>query len=207
VFESVIVILTLVRVRFLVLFLFLHPFIGGYDQDERMEDPFVELAKDCARTCHVLNTVTEESGTDDLSDLSNERIEDLGRCVNLAQSALPTMTGDIRIVHQIESVVRERASCACDSREHRPGPTRECLIAWRMGMLSVFDVCGLQLGVSMVSKLPQGNLGRGGALEDGEINQHVHGYVNVELPPAPDSVLVGFVLPHLRFRPLTACSI
>ena len=57
-----------------------------------MEDPFVELAKNCARTCHVLNTVTEDSDVDSLSDLSDKRIDDLGRCVNPTQSSLPTIT-------------------------------------------------------------------------------------------------------------------
>jgi len=49
-----------------------------------MEDPFVELAKPCARACRVLKTVTEGSGVDDLSGPSRKQIEDLGRCVNPA---------------------------------------------------------------------------------------------------------------------------
>ena len=57
-----------------------------------MEHPFVELAKDCVRACHILNTVTEDSDVDNLGDLNNEWIEDLRRCVNLAQSSLPTIT-------------------------------------------------------------------------------------------------------------------
>ena len=54
-----------------------------------MEDPFVELAKDCVQGCHVLNTVTEDS---DVGDLSNKLIDDLRRCVNPTQSYLPTIT-------------------------------------------------------------------------------------------------------------------
>jgi len=57
-----------------------------------MEDPFVELAKDCARTCHVLKTVAGGSGVDDLSGPNRKQIEDLGRCVNPAQPILPTIT-------------------------------------------------------------------------------------------------------------------
>ncbi|KAF9643933.1 kinase-like protein [Thelephora ganbajun] len=117
VFESVIVILTLVR-------------------DEMIEeDSFVELAKLCVRTCHVLQTVIEGRDFDDLSGLIRRQIGDLGRTIR-----------------HIESVVRERADCVHNLRESYPECTRECIIVWReelLEMLRVFD----------------GDTARGGALE------------------------------------------
>jgi hypothetical protein len=56
------------------------------------DDAFVELAKCCTRTCHVLKTATEGRSVDSLSGPSKKRIEDLGRCVDLANSSLPTIT-------------------------------------------------------------------------------------------------------------------
>jgi len=45
------------------------------------EDSFVELAKLCARTCHVLNPVTEGKDVDNFSG-PTKQIEDLRRCVD-----------------------------------------------------------------------------------------------------------------------------
>jgi len=50
------------------------------------EDPFVELAKDCVRACHVLKSMKEGTDVDNVNGgPSEERLEDLGRCVNQAQ--------------------------------------------------------------------------------------------------------------------------
>jgi len=167
-----------------------------------MEDPFVELARDCARTCHVLETVAEGSGVDDLSDPSRKQIENFGRCVDPAQPTLPTLTRCIRIIRHFESIVTERANCAGDLREHHPWPTMECLIVWRAEMLRVFDERGSQLTVPTASELPQGP---GGGLEVSE-SKHVCGPVDMETP-APASIVVccRFVPP--RHSLLTVCRI
>ena len=56
------------------------------------EDSFVELAKTCVRTCHVLKTVTDGRDTDSLSGPSRRWIEDLGRCADPAR--LPSAGND-----------------------------------------------------------------------------------------------------------------
>ena len=50
------------------------------------EDSFVELAKACVRTCHVLKTVTDSRDLDSSSGPSRRNIEDLERCVDPPQS-------------------------------------------------------------------------------------------------------------------------
>ena len=56
------------------------------------DDSFVELAKTCVRTCHVLKTVTDGRDIDSLSDPSRRWIEDLGGYVDPAQ--LPSANND-----------------------------------------------------------------------------------------------------------------
>ena len=56
------------------------------------EEPFVELAKTCARACHMLKTATDGRDTDSLGGPSKRQIEDLGRCVDSAQ--LPSADND-----------------------------------------------------------------------------------------------------------------
>ena len=56
------------------------------------EDSFVELAKTCVRTFHVLRIVTDGRDIDSLSGPSRRRIEELGRCVDPAQ--LPSAGDD-----------------------------------------------------------------------------------------------------------------
>ena len=121
------------------------------------DDAYVELAKCCARACHVLKTATEGRSVDSLSDFSKKLAEDLGRCVDLANSFIPIITSDTRTIRHIESVVSERANCACDLREHHPGSTYECLVAWQAemrGILGFFNVRGCHLTVPTVPKLP-----------------------------------------------------
>ena len=43
------------------------------------DDSFVELAKSCARACHMLKAVTEREDVGNLGGPSERRIEDLGR--------------------------------------------------------------------------------------------------------------------------------
>ena len=110
----------------------------------------MELANVCVRACHVLKTMTEGRGTENLSGPSKKGIEELGRCVNPTQPYLLTVTSDIRVVHHIESVVDECANCAHDLREHRLKSTKECLIARRAEIgeiLRFFGVCGFQLTI------------------------------------------------------------
>ena len=156
------------------------------------EDSFVELANACVRTCHVLRDVTERRDVDNLSSPSRTRIEDLGRCVNLAQRSLLIITSDVRIVRHIELVVSERANCNRDSWGHDLGPTNECLIALRAEMweiLRVFDVRGFRFTIPMVSKLPQSDPGRDGALDVSEPGHRVRGPVDPE-PSSSVSVMV-----------------
>jgi hypothetical protein len=89
----------------------------------------VELAKCCVRACHVLKAVAEGRGVDNLSDPSRKEIGSLGRCVDPASSSLLTIMSGTSTVRHIESVMSARANCARDLWEHRPSPTRECLVA------------------------------------------------------------------------------
>ena len=132
VFESIIVFLALVRVG-IPWSLPIRPLTNPrHDQDGMKDGPFVELAEDCIRACHVLRSVTDPSG---------KQIEDLGRCVNPAQPSLRIITSDTRIVRHVESIVSRRDSCARDL--HHPGSTEEWFSVWRMEMwemLRVFNV-------------------------------------------------------------------
>ena len=74
------------------------------------DDALVELAKYCARACHVLKNVTQGKTTDSLSGSSRKAIEDLRRYVDPAHHSLSTITNDIRIVRNIETVIGERPS-------------------------------------------------------------------------------------------------
>ena len=138
------------------------------------DDAYVELAKCCTRVCHVLKTATEGRSVDSLSGPSKKRIEDLGRCVNPANSTPLTITSGISTVRHLESIVRERANYARNLREHHPGPTNECLIAWRE-ILGFFDVRGCQLTIPTVSELSQGYLELDNALATTENEQRTQG--------------------------------
>jgi hypothetical protein len=59
------------------------------------DDAFVELAKCCARTCHVLKAATEGRSMDNLSGPSKKRIEGFERCVDLANSSLSTIASGL----------------------------------------------------------------------------------------------------------------
>ena len=161
------------------------------------EDPFVELARACAKACYVLKTVTEGRGIDNLSGLSRKQIEkigDLGRCVNPTLPFPLTIMSDNRVVRHIESAVSERANCDHDSPEHHPGPTKECLIAWQTEMwaiLGLFDVRSFQFTIAAVSKSLQEDLGRGSALEISDIEQHVRRSIDPK-PSSPAPVMVRF---------------
>ena len=132
------------------------------------EESFLELARACVRTCHVLIAATKGRDADGLSDASEKQIEDLGRCVKPVQPSPPTVTSDIRIVRHIESVVSERANCGRNLRGSHPESTEEYLIALRSEMweiLRVFAVRGFKLTIPLVSEPLQGDLGQGGALQ------------------------------------------
>jgi len=99
------------------------------------------------------------------------------------------MTSDISTMRHIESAVKECVNCARDPQEHYPEFIASCPAAWRMGLLEglrTLDVCSFQLAVPTPSKRPQGDLGPGGTLEADPNEQHVQGFVDVELlTPAP----------------------
>jgi len=187
VFESVIVILALVRVSLvLVLFLLLDTY-RRRDQDQIKDDSFTELAETCSRKCHVLKGRAEGTDVDDSGglNLNKEKVEDLARCADTAQSSLLTITSDLRTVRDIESVVSERVNCALDLQEHHLGFTNECLIAWLAKVweiLRALDVRTSQFTLHTPSKLPQEDL-RGGVLEASEI-KHVQGSVDAEPSPS-----------------------
>jgi hypothetical protein len=121
------------------------------------DDAYVELAKCCARACHVLMTATEGRSADNLSGPSKKRIEGLGRCVDPASSSLLTIMSGISTVRHLESIVRARANYPRNLREDHRGPTKECLIAWQE-ILGFFDVRGCQPAMFTVPELPQGYL-------------------------------------------------
>ena len=102
VFESVIVILALVRVR-----------IKGedacsapirtftyqqYGQDEAHKGSSLELAKGCIRARHALKGASAGRDLDDSSGPSRKQIKDLERCVDPPQPSILTITNDIRVI-------------------------------------------------------------------------------------------------------------
>jgi hypothetical protein len=134
----------------------------------------------------VLKTATEGRSVDSLSGPSKKRIEGLGRCVDSANSSPLTITSGISIVHHLESIVRARANCARNLREHHPGPTKECLIAWRE-ILGFFDVRGYQPAMFTVPKLPQGYLELDKVLATSGNEQCVQGPTKAKSPTStPD---------------------
>lgn len=203
VFESVIVILTLIRARFLVPFQFLHPPIG----DTNREDWFVEVADDCTQTCRVLeNMVRARSVEKDLNDCNRQRMKDLGGALALLYHLL-TITSDIRIVRRIKSVVSKYAHRApANLRGHCPELASQCLAGFRTemwGILRVLGVGHLRLMIPTVSKLSQRDLELGGGLEINEIIQQLYRPVDTEPPlPAPETARCYFATSTLL--PLTA---
>ena len=129
----------------------------------------------------------------------------------LIQSNPPllTMTNDIRIVSHIESVVRERVNCSRGPQEYHSGSIDEDPVAWRTEVLErlrALDVCGFQLAVPTRSKLPQGDLGRGGILEVGPIKQYAQGSVDAELLAPISEVCCCFVI-YATYSLLTTYSL
>jgi len=148
------------------------------------EDSFVELAKTCVRTCHVLKTATDGRDVDGLSGPNRRQIEDLGRYVDSANSPLLKMTSNISTVRHIESAIRERANCARGSQEYYPESINGCPVGWRMELLErlrTLDVCGFQPAVYTPSKRPQGDLGPDSILEASPVEQHAKRPVDAEL--------------------------
>ena len=109
------------------------------------DDALVELARTCARTCHMLKNVTQGRDADSLSGSSAKAIEDFGRYVSPAHSSLSMITNGIRTIRNIESVVSECRNNAHDLRGRHTGSTEEWLTAWRtklweiLGILDVRD--------------------------------------------------------------------
>ena len=81
-------------------------------------------------------------------------------------------------------------------------------VAWRTEMLErlrALDVCSFQFAVPTPSKLPQGDLGQGGIIEVGPIEQHVQGSIDAELLTPASVVCHCFVVSPPHFL-LTICS-
>ena len=85
-------------------------------------------------------------------------------------------------------MVSERVNSARDLRGDYSGSAEERLTAWQVEMeeiLKVFDVRDFQPTTPTVSKLPQGDLGRDGALEVGTGTQaNDRTFVYICLSPA-----------------------
>ena len=149
--DSAIAILTFVRVRIPVLLPFLYAHLLQHEQNEMInDDALVELARYCARMCHVLGDVTQGMVTDSLGGPSKMAIDDLGGYVDLVHSSASTITSDIRILRNIKFVVSEHRKAVRDSQEHHPSSTEERLIAWRTELweiLRVLDVGGCKFVV------------------------------------------------------------
>ena len=109
------------------------------------DDALVELARYCARTCHVLGDGTQGMDTDGLGGPSRKAIDDLGGYVDLERSSTSTITSGIRIMHNIKFTVSERHKAVRNSREHHPGSTEECVTAWRTELWEILRV--LDVGV------------------------------------------------------------
>ena len=114
------------------------------------DDALVELAKCCARTCHVLKDVTQGKDTNILSGSSRKAIEDLGRYVDPAHRSLSMMMSDIRTMRNIKSVVSERRNDIHDPQERHSGSANEFLVTQRKelrGILRILNVCDRQFSV------------------------------------------------------------
>jgi len=153
VFESVIGILNIVRVRVPAPSSFLLLIFRRHNQDEMIDDDaFVELAKCCVRACHVLKTTTEGRGMDSLSGPVKKATESLEKYVIPARLSLSIITSEIRTIRYIESNLKASDSALGVNhlRECHPGSNGACLILWKMEIqkiLGIFDVCGCHFGV------------------------------------------------------------
>ena len=82
VFESAVVILTVVRVSSFSIPFFMLTY-QQRDQNEMIDnDALVELAKDCVEACHVLKGVTQGMDANRSSGPSEKVVEDFVRCVD-----------------------------------------------------------------------------------------------------------------------------
>jgi len=157
-----------------------------------VEDPFVEPAKTCAKTRHVLKVATEGRDMDNLSGPSRKQTNGLGRCVEPTKPFMLKITNGARIVDHVGSVVSEHANYTSDLQDHHPGSTGECLMEG--GMLRVSDVCVSRFTIPTVSQLSQGDLGQCGVLEASDTERHA--YRSFDEPPAPASELVRYFFPR-----------
>lgn len=162
------------------------------------EDPFVELAGLCSKTCHVLEAA------DDLDGFS-KHIEDLGRCVGPACSFPLIITSRFRIMSTIELVVGKQATCPIDLREHLRISTEESVKTWREELwriLSSFGVCRCQPMAPVLQPLNQGDSMQGNSLQPRAVLEHVEKTLDPELEPgsapAPVMARLSSVFPALH---------
>ena len=170
-------------------------------------EALVELAKYCARTCHVLKDVTRGRDTDSLNGPSDNVLEDLERYAHLAPFSPPTITSDIRIMRKIESMISERWNSVHGLREHHSDPTEECILAMRTELLEILRILSIhdsQFMEPMVSEPPQGGVVLGDAHAVGEIQQHVQRPISAE-PSAPASMVVRYFFTSGYYSSLTTC--
>ena len=119
------------------------------------DDALVELAKYCARTCHVLKDVTRGKDADSLSGPGRKAIEDLRTYVDSAQHSISTVTNDIRTMRDIESVVSKRRNDGL--REGYYDSINEYLTRQRTELqeiLRILDVRGCQLTAPTTAEQP-----------------------------------------------------
>ena len=108
------------------------------------DDALVELARSCARTCHMLKNATQGRDADSLSGSSAKAIEDFGRYVSPAHSSLSMITNGIRTIRNIESVVSECRNGARDLRGLHTGSTEEWLIARRTKLWEILRILNVR---------------------------------------------------------------
>ena len=146
-------------------------------------DALGELTKYCARTCHVLRDVTQGRDEGSLSDTDKKALEDLGRYVDLVRPSPSTITNEVRIMRDIESMIRQCRNSAHKLRENHPSFTKERLIAWRVELseiLRTFDVRDCKFTLPTVSERSQGEVGLGGASAVSKNQQQVQRSTDTE---------------------------
>lgn len=110
------------------------------------------------------------------------------------------ITSGIRTVRAIESAVRERVSCAGDSRENNSSSGEEYITAWRAKLCEISSMLYLRLFELTATKpaVPQpshGDLRQVSALGPGTHQEHVQRYAGSEPVSTPAFVIVrhGFI--------------
>ena len=159
----------------------------------------MELTKYCSKMCHILKDVIQGRNMGSLSGPGKKAIKDLGGYVDLVQSSPSIITDDIRIMRDIESIVRQRRGRAHSLLENHPISTEERLIAWRAelpGILRILNVRDCKFTAPTISKQPQGEVMPGDAPAVSKIRQRVQRSANAETPTSVLMVVCCFLPLH-----------